>query len=97
MQDLVETVLGADVVDDPEHLHHVLALVRGEWARHGPVLIEDDRGDELRRSGTLEEIGDASGLVDRPLAHRWVVQDHRRESADEGHVVFREFGLDILR
>ena len=97
VQDLVKAVLGADVVDDPEHLHQVLALIRGERARHGPVEVEDDGRDELRRARTLEEVGDTTGLVDAPLAHRGVMQHDGCEAADKGHVVRRELGLDVLR
>ena len=97
MHDLIEAVLGADLVDDGEHLHHVPALVESERTRDRPVGVHDDRGDEFRRTRTLEEIGHATSLCDGCLPHRGVVQDHRCESADECHVVRRQRRLHLLR
>ena len=96
VQHLIESVLGADLIDDPEHLHHVPALVGVERARDRPVGIEDDGGDEFRRACPLEEICDATGFVDRPLAHRGIVKHDGGEATDERHVVLRELGLDVL-
>ena len=68
VNDLLKAVLGANLVDDPEHLHHVAEFIRLKCTRHRPVFVHNNRGDELGRPGPLEERGGEAGRCDGGLA-----------------------------
>lgn len=75
MQNLLEPMLAANIVNDGKHLHHVCSLIGVKCARHGPSLIHDNRRDELTSTGPFEQRGRGFGRRDSRCPTAAIMED----------------------